>query len=130
MASQDRLTRAKRESAGRRAEQLAALLLTLKGYRLHERRFQSGRGEIDLIASRLNTVAFVEVKTRELALTAMTPMSENRIAQAAVIWMARHPALSSHNVRYDLITVVNGWPRHHKDILRPEIAAQRPDNLF
>lgn len=49
---------------GRRAEWLAALLLSLKGYRILARNYVVRGGEIDLVARRGSTVIFVEVKAR------------------------------------------------------------------
>jgi putative endonuclease len=38
--------------------------LRLRGYRILERNYRCGYGEVDIIAQRLGVVAFVEVKTR------------------------------------------------------------------
>jgi putative endonuclease len=64
------------ERRGRRAESLAVWLLRLKGYRLLARRYKTSVGEIDLIARRGRTIAFVEVNSRptmEEATEAATP---------------------------------------------------------
>ena len=61
---------------GRRAEWLAILWLTAKGYRLLERRYGGKGGEIDLVMRRGRTVAFVEVKARgslDAEMLAITP---------------------------------------------------------
>ena len=54
----------KAQARGRLAEIAAALVLTLKGYRILARRFRCPVGEVDLIARRFGTVVFVEVKAR------------------------------------------------------------------
>jgi putative endonuclease len=53
------------EQSGRRAEDWAARYLRLLGWRILARRLKTPRGEIDLIARRGKTVAFVEVKWRK-----------------------------------------------------------------
>src|SRR5690606_25270610 len=61
---------------GLRAETLAALRLRLAGWRILERRFLAGGGEIDLVALRGDYVVFVEVKARvsfEAAALSITP---------------------------------------------------------
>ncbi|MFO1184689.1 MAG: YraN family protein [Bauldia sp.] len=105
-----------RERSGRSAEALAGLFLRLKGYRLLERRFKTPVGEVDLIASRGDTVAFVEVKRRadaDAAIAAVTPAARARIARAAEAWLARHPEAADRGLRFDIVVVVP-WrlPRH------------------
>ncbi|MEK9176217.1 MAG: YraN family protein [Patescibacteria group bacterium] len=45
-------------------EELATEFLKKKGYKIIERNFRKGYGEIDIIAVHKNTLVFVEVKTR------------------------------------------------------------------
>ncbi|MEM9232714.1 MAG: YraN family protein [Pseudomonadota bacterium] len=133
MARQTPLSRAARERAGRRAEWLAELLLRLKFYRILDRRFRSGRGEIDIVARRGKTLTFVEVKsrpTREAAFNALTPAGERRIADAAIIWMSRYSDMAPDEVRYDLVTVARLWPRHHRDVFRPGRDPRDPSSVF
>ena len=49
---------------GDRGEQIAVNYLRLRGYTVKERNYRAGHYEIDIIASRWRTIAFVEVKTR------------------------------------------------------------------
>ena len=53
-----------RAQLGRRGEEVAAAFLERQGYTILERNFRLRQGEIDLIAAKDETVAFVEVKTR------------------------------------------------------------------
>jgi len=102
---------------GLRAEQLAALVLRCKGYRVLARRYRTPAGEIDLIARRGGTIAFVEVKARasmDAAADALTPGSERRIEAAADMWAGRHLAgVDDYVLRFDLMLVAPWrWPRH------------------
>jgi len=101
---------------GIKAEQVAAMLLRLKGYRILDRRFVVSGGEIDLIAKRGGAIAFVEVKARadmEVAAIAISATKERRIARAARIWLARNPWAASLTLRGDAIFVAPGrLPRH------------------
>ena len=81
-----RASRQSAERAGRLAETVCALLLRLKGYAVLDRRYRAPGGEIDIVARRGNTVAFVEIKMRRTladALEALGPAQRARIAAAA-----------------------------------------------
>jgi putative endonuclease len=96
---------------GLRAETLAALLLRLKGYRILARRYPAPVGEIDIIAQRGRTVAFVEVKARptlDLALEAIRPFQRARIQRGAEAFLAKHAYLSGHDLRFDAVLVTPG----------------------
>ncbi|MCF1505087.1 YraN family protein [Afifella sp. H1R] len=108
---------------GHMAEMAAALFLMMKGYRILARRYRTPLGEIDLIARRGRTVAFVEVKLRgerAAADWALTPRSERRIGAAASVWTSRHPAAMQFTQRFDLVLVSPfRLPRHLADAFRP-----------
>ena len=101
---------------GLRAESIAALLLRLKGYEVLDRRFAAGGGEIDLVARRGATIAFVEVKARDdldAAAEAITESKRRRIGRAARVWLARNPWAAALNLRGDAVFVAPGrLPRH------------------
>lgn len=102
------------------AEGVAALWLMLKGYRILDRRRRaptgSGAGEIDLVARRGRTLAFVEVKFRpdlDRAAFAIGAEQRRRIARAAEALVARHPRLGGLEIRFDAVLVAPWrWPRH------------------
>jgi putative endonuclease len=105
------------EKRGRSAERVAAWYLRLKGYGILARRFRGPIGEIDLVARRFGTLAFVEVKARadgDTGLEAVGPKSRARIARAAEAWLARYPAAAAMNLRFDVIVVAPSlaWPTH------------------
>lgn len=101
---------------GRRAERLAALWLSLKGYRVLARRARTGAGEIDLVARRGRTLAFIEVKARASrgeALEAFRPRQQDRLLAAASLWRAQPPALAGLQPRFDAILIAPGRPPQH-----------------
>ena len=82
---------------GLMAEGVASLMLRLKGYRILARRFRTPLGEIDLVARRGRTVAFLEVKARAdfaTAAEAVTIYQQRRIINAAQLFLAQHPGLA------------------------------------
>ena len=109
------------ERKGRWAEIIAASFLLAKGYSITARRYKTPAGEIDLIARRGRTLAFVEVKARssvDRAVEAVTPAARKRIAAGRDLFLARHPALAEIDVRYDIIAVAGWRIRHLKDAWR------------
>lgn len=112
-----RSRRARRSGlSGRRAEWLAILWLSAKGYRLLERRFGGKGGEIDIVMRRGRTVAFVEVKARgrlEDALTAVTAEKQRLVERRVRQWLARNPWAMGHDLRADAVFLAPWrWPRH------------------
>jgi putative endonuclease len=92
------------------------MLLIVKGYRIVARRWKTPLGEIDIVARRRRTLAFVEVKARERtedAAEAVTERTKRRIIGAAELWLAHHPDDARRNARFDVILVAPGsMPKH------------------
>lgn len=113
--------RQRAERRGRRGEWLAVALLVVTGWRVMGRRVKTPLGEIDIIARKGRTLAFIEVKwrTSELAAReAFPPRQQVRLMRAAALWRARRNGLSALATRFDLICVVPGrWPIHLKGVL-------------
>ncbi len=95
---------------------MAIFALRLKGYRILAVRFLAKGGEIDIVARRGTTIAFVEVKLRSSLMTAMTaidPVKHRRMSKAARFWLASHPWAARLTLRGDAIYVVPWrWPHH------------------
>jgi putative endonuclease len=110
---------------GIKAESIAALLLRVKGYTILARRFVVSGGEIDLIARRGGSIAFVEVKARadlEVAAIAISAAKRRRIARAARVWLTRNPWAAGMTYRVDAVFVARRrLPRHAPDAYRLEI---------
>jgi len=100
---------------GRNAETLCAWVLRLKGYQILARDFRVPVGEIDIVARRHRTLAFIEVKARADApvVEALTPRQRRRIVRAAEAFVRARRAYAAFDMRFDVMLVRRrGWPRH------------------
>jgi putative endonuclease len=125
------MAEAKRIAAGDRgrvAERRAVWLLRLKGYAILARNFRPpksvGLGEIDIVARRGRTLAFVEVKARSNeadGIMAIVPQQQERIVRAANVFVKTRPLYRDWPMRFDAVVLEAGrfWPRHLADAWRP-----------
>lgn len=95
---------------GDRGEALAAARLEAAGWTVTHRNFRLGHREIDLVARRAETVAFVEVKTRGglgygHPLEAITARKRREIGQVAAAWIERH-GRPEDVYRFDAVSVL------------------------
>ena len=107
----DKARRRRAYELGHRAEWIAVAVLTLHGWRILARRYIAPGGEIDLIARRGDTVAFVEVKARptlDEASTTITAQKIARISRAAGHWLGRNRWAAAYNLRGDA-RFIGGW---------------------
>lgn len=101
-------TRGSAAGRGREGEERAALLLAAEGWRIVGRNYRTRSGEIDIIASRGEILAFIEVKNwrffgPEALGEAVGPGKRKRIVETSKIFLARHREYSNAVLRYDLI---------------------------
>lgn len=93
---------------GLEGEQRASRYLEDNGYRILERRFRSGPGEVDIVSRKGDTVVFVEVKTWDvLGMESLEHSIDSRkrgkIRKTASLYLLRHPELGGCRIRFDLI---------------------------
>ena len=109
---------------GLAAEALCRVALRLKGYSIIAARYRSPVGEIDIIAKRGHSLALVEAKARpsgDIAAEAIQKRHRQRLENAAGDFLARHPHLGKHELRFDVMPVAPWrWPVHIADAWRPE----------
>ena len=107
------------EKRGRGAETLACWYLRLHGWRILARRARVHGGEVDIVARRGRTLAFVEVKARgsdEAVAFALDEWRLRRVITAAERLAARFMR-PGDDVRIDAILIVpRRWPRHLTNI--------------
>ena len=103
------------ERRGRGAETLACWYLRLKGWRILARRARVPGGEVDVVARRGRTLAFVEVKARSTEHAAAFALDHWRLRRVAVAAerLAPRYARDGDDIRIDAIFIVPGrLPRH------------------
>lgn len=112
------------EQRGRRGETLAAWWLRLHGWRILARRQKLGVGEVDIVARKGRTVAFIEVKWRARAEEldrAVDAYRLRRVARAAEGLMARF-VRPDDTTRIDVILLSPGrWPRRIANAWQPGV---------
>lgn len=118
---------------GKIGEQAARDYLVAHGYALYTIDDRTGGAEVDIIAFKGDTVAFVEVKTRTRAMIdpmeVVTPQQQRRICRAADNFLRRNGI--RHEARFDIITVAITGPEsapvitHYKDAFRPRLTSVR-----
>lgn len=95
---------------GQLGERIAARWLTRRGWRIVYRRFRNGRRDIDLVAQREATVAFVEVKARKGStfgdpVEAVHHRKQRELTKSALVWIDRH-GRAEESYRFDVIGVL------------------------
>lgn len=116
------MKRERAETQGRKAERYAAWWLRLQGWRILGTRVRTPRGEIDLVARRFGTVAFVEVKWRQSGAARDIAIDEYRLRRvaAAVEAVSHRFARPSDDLRIDVLLLApRSLPRHMPNVWQP-----------
>lgn len=103
------------EKRGRGAETLACWYLRLKGWAILARRVRVRGGEVDIVARRGRTLAFIEVKARASDEEAGWSLDEWRIRRviAAAEQLSARYMREGDEMRIDAVFIVpRRWPRH------------------
>ncbi len=109
---------------GRLGEGLARRWLVTQGYDILSTNYICPLGEVDIIAIKESTVAFVEVKTRtppsDPPLETIDARKQKRLKRIAQYYisqvMAKLGSTDSMQIRFDVATVIVDWPRKRGDL--------------
>ncbi len=106
---------------GEKGEGAAVKFLKKKGYKVIERNFRTSIGEIDIIASDGETLAFVEVKSRESLMygqpfEAVNFKKKRKIANVALIYLKRFKELPP--CRFDVVSICYEGGRAECELIR------------
>ena len=116
------MNRAAAEARGRRAERRAAWWLRLHGWRIVGERIRVSAGEVDLVARRGRTLAFIEVKWRERPEDLDLAIDERRLRRvaAAAAMLAPRLARPTDDIRIDVMLLApKRLPRHLVHVWQP-----------
>ncbi|NIJ35809.1 putative endonuclease [Sphingopyxis panaciterrae] len=116
------MNRAAAEARGRKAERRAAWWLRLHGWRILGERLRVPAGEVDLVARRGRTIAFIEVKWRDRIEDldfAIDAYRLRRVAAAAEMLSPRF-IRPRDDIRIDVMLLAPGrLPRHLVHVWQP-----------
>jgi len=129
------MTQTKSQALGALGERIAARWLLRDGWQVVDRRWRSGRRDLDLVAIRDNVVAFVEVKTRRTTwsggpVEAVNWRKQRELTRSAQAWLDQRGVLLAPNdavFRFDIVGVVASRERvgvHHVEGAFPAFAPQ------
>ena len=108
------MTQTKAQALGALGERIAARWLMREGWEVVDRRWRSGRRDLDLVAVRDNIVAFVEVKTRRSTwsggpVEAVNWRKQRELTRSAQAWLDQRGTLvapAGATFRFDIVGVV------------------------
>jgi putative endonuclease len=113
------MNRQQAEKRGRGAETLACWYLRLRGWHILARRARVAGGEVDIVARRRRTLAFIEVKARASEDSAAMSLDKYRLRRVATAAERLAPRYlrPGDDMRIDALFIVPGrWPRHLTDV--------------
>lgn len=116
------MNRAAAEARGRRAERRAAWWLRLHGWRILGERLRVPVGEVDLVARRGRTIAFIEVKWRDRAADLDLAIDQYRLRRVAAAAEMLGPRFAGprDDIRIDVMLLApRRLPRHLVHVWQP-----------
>ncbi len=102
-----------RSAKGRAAEEVVASALSSGGWSIVARNWRRGAGELDIVAHRAGTLAFVEVKATDAyglegLESSVGRRKRQRIVETSKLFIAAHREFEYAAIRYDVASVEAG----------------------
>lgn len=99
----------KKQETGKRGEQIACKALEKKGYRILEKNYRCGHGEIDLVARQRDYIVFIEVRSKTGSAfgtpeESVTEAKKKKLIATALDYLSSHRGLPE-NWRIDFVAV-------------------------
>ncbi len=108
-----------------KGEQIAAIFLKKKGYRILASNFNGKGFEIDLVARKGDTIAFVEVKRRKSddfmsPLCSIGKKRQEHIIKGAKFFLQSNDLCGRYDARFDVVTIIGKEENieHYEDAFR------------
>ncbi len=105
------LLMAQHNETGNKAEEMAASFLSKKGYQILDRNYVSGKGEIDIIATKDNWLIFVEVRARSEVLHGFPEQTISKAKASLIMKTAENYVYQKDwrgKIRFDIIAIIVG----------------------
>ncbi|PKL08168.1 MAG: YraN family protein [Spirochaetae bacterium HGW-Spirochaetae-7] len=104
---------ASRTAKGRAAEDVVAVAMASGGWTIVARNWRRGAGELDIVACRDGTLAFVEVKATDAfgiegLESSVGRRKRQRIVETSKLFIAAHREFEYAAIRYDVASVKAG----------------------
>ncbi len=96
---------------GQGGENFVKQWLLQQGWQVHQQNWHCRWGELDLVAQRQQTLAFVEVKTRRRegwdarGVLAVSQSKQEKLIKTATLLLLENPELNELNCRFDIALV-------------------------
>ncbi|MDD5089377.1 MAG: YraN family protein [Candidatus Wallbacteria bacterium] len=92
-------------------ETMAKDFFRAQGYRIEASNYRVRSGEVDFVASRNETLVFVEVKTRArkgeiAAVFSVDRKKRDHIRKVALCFIREHPSFHECDLRFDVVSVI------------------------
>lgn len=107
---------------GKESEALAVSLLRQQGYKILEINYKTKLGEIDIIATDKDTLAFIEVKARHsirygVPKYSITPKKKKKISMTALLYLKITGQLN-RKARFDVVGIISETPKPKIEIIK------------